>query len=148
MEREVTINAEWEQYVIPEGEGFSCLGFDVCMRRIDRYAHNLVIPVPQVKRGTMEAYETMRGLVAALEHQFQTTGERAVADLTPQLIGKEGRRVRVIRSEGEPPVEFTVGKSMGWLPIHLEIDASDDPDSDGVGGMGCLYHYYMVEVIG
>lgn len=143
----VTANTEQELYVIPEGEGFTCLGFDVCLQRIDRYATNLMVPVPKVERGTMEAYQTMRGLVAALEEKYERTGEKPVADLTPQLIGLEGRTVRVVRSEGEPPVTFRVGKSAGWFPIHLEMDASDDPDSDGIGGMGCLHHYHSVEVV-
>ena len=29
----VTVNAEQELYVIPAGDGYSCLGFDVCLER-------------------------------------------------------------------------------------------------------------------
>jgi hypothetical protein len=40
-------------------------------------------------------------------------------ELIPSLIGLEGRRVET--SNGGAPHRFTVGRSIGENPIHLEI---------------------------
>jgi hypothetical protein len=45
---------------------------------------------------------------------------RSDAGLTPQLVGLEGWRVEVETEYGETR-RFIVGRSTGWVPIHLEI---------------------------
>lgn len=40
--------------------------------------------------------------------------------LSPQLLGLEGWRVEAVTTYGETR-RFIVGKSTGWVPIHLEI---------------------------
>ena len=45
---------------------------------------------------------------------------RSEAKLTPQLIGLEGARIEVVDCNDEKR-RFKVGRSTGWLPIHLEL---------------------------
>lgn len=121
----VTINEDYfgpgdGVYIVPEGGGYSTLGFDVCIDRIDRYAIELMVDEPKVQRGTMQAYNVMRGLAEALRLRYERTGERSVAELSPQLVGLEGWRVAVERENGELD-RFVVGKSTGWMPCHLEL---------------------------
>ena len=45
---------------------------------------------------------------------------RCEIELTPALVGLEGKRVEVVDKYGETR-RFIVGKSTGWMPCHLEI---------------------------
>lgn len=45
---------------------------------------------------------------------------RDLSGLSPQLIGLEGWRVEVTRTDGEK-ARFNVGRSTGWRPCHLEV---------------------------
>ena len=139
---EVTVNEERELYVIPEAGGYSCLGFDVLLRRNNAVCEWLrenghsAREIPTESRGTLEAYaiyrETMRqGGALNLE-----TGKRCNADLTPQLTGLEGNRVEVVDRYGETR-RFYVGKSTGWFPVHLEIKRCDS--SGGCAVTGTLF---------
>jgi hypothetical protein len=115
--QEVTINAEQGLYVIPEGHGYSCLGFDVLAERYTRLAVELGRPAfPAEERGTLAGYARYRALLA----EAGAAGRRFTCELSPQLIGLEGRRVEVETTYGERR-RFWVGKSTGWLPIHLEV---------------------------
>jgi hypothetical protein len=51
---------------------------------------------------------------------YQKTGKRCDAELSQQLTGLEGRRVEVVDQYGETR-RFIVGRSTGWIPVHLEI---------------------------
>lgn len=57
----VTINEDQKLFCIPAGDGFSSLGFDVCLARTQAYAaamgETLAI---QPLYGTLEAYELYR----------------------------------------------------------------------------------------
>lgn len=121
MERNITINWGDELYVIEHDGGYSTLGFDVCLDRIQSYSNNLAREAPTVVRGSLAAYDTMKNLETELRKQFEETGERAIALLSPQLAGIEGWRVEVIDEEGDKPRRFIVGKSTGPIPIHLEL---------------------------
>lgn len=142
IENNVGIDPTQELYVIHQGDGFSCLGFDVVLDRIERYALNLFTDPPTVVRGSRDAYDTMRVLMDALKKVYDETGEQAVADLSMQLLGLEGCRVEVVDREGDEPRRFIVGKSTGWLPIHLEIARRDSS-----GGGGARQEYHSVRVI-
>jgi hypothetical protein len=48
------------------------------------------------------------------------TGKRCNAELTPELVGLEGKRVEITGPD-DYRERFYVGKSMGWMPCHLEI---------------------------
>ncbi len=63
---------------------------------------------------------------------------RSVDALSPQLIGLEGWRVEVTTEYGETR-RFIVGRSTGWIPIHLEI-----PRRDSTGGGGASRNYKTV----
>jgi len=59
----------------------------------------------------------------------QREAMRDNSHLTPQLLGLEGWRVRVVDMAGEVR-KFIVGKSTGWRPCHLELQpraACGDP---------------------
>lgn len=54
-----------------------------------------------------------------------TTPPKDLSELHPQLMGLEGRRVRVIPPRrtmtGHNQHEFIVGRSTGWRPCHLAM---------------------------
>jgi hypothetical protein len=130
-------------YIIKSDAGVSTLGFDVCLGRIERYALNLgILDIPKAERGSRAAYDVMQTLMDALREIFEETGERAVADLSPQLNGLEGFRVEVVDEPGEAPRRFIVGRSTGWLPCHLEI-----PRRDSSGGLPARLEYHSVRTI-
>lgn len=136
--RTVTINLDQELYVIPEGagSGFSCLGFDVLIARFNRLANALDwAPFPQSERGTLQGYERYRAL---REHAYDT-GRRFTCELSPQLIGLEGHCVEVIDQFGDRR-RFVVGKSAGWIPIHLELARRNSS-----GGMAAAREYRAVK---
>lgn len=150
----VTVNAEQELYVIPCGGGYTCLGFDVCLNRSralrtwleerrlidgDTATNALtkeVVSVPRGDmggRGTIEAYEYYQRLNELAAAYCVQTGKRCEVDLTPQLIGLEGKQVEVIDSYDERR-QFIVGRSAGWMPIHLEIANQRPSGGTGVTG--------------
>jgi hypothetical protein len=137
-------------YIITAEHGVSCLGFDVCLDRISRYYNELVgrgvdtagLPETTVTRGTMAAYDTMRNLTDLLQKVCEAQGERATSELTPQLVGLEGWRVEVVDTFEDTPRRFIVGKSTGWLPVHLEIARRDSS-----GGGAAMREYKSVDAI-
>lgn len=56
-----------------------------------------------------------------------------VPEVAPQLVGLEGRRVEVVDAYGETR-RFTVGRSSGWMPCHLEIARRDSNGGPAVTG--------------
>jgi hypothetical protein len=111
------------------------LSFDVVMDRIERYSIELAgrgvldasyIETPvRVQRGTMEAYDTYCNLRERLCRLVEETGERAVAELNPQLVGLEGCEVEVTETNMHwgptRPRRFIVAVSDGSIPSHLEV---------------------------
>ncbi len=135
----VTVNAEQELYVIPAGDGYSCLGFDVCLERHKAVAGWLrgeglgADDLPPEARGTIRGYKAYRTLFERAGAYCQRSGKRCPAELTPQLIGLEGKRVEVVDRYGERR-RFQVGKSTGWMPCHLEIARRDSKGGPAVTG--------------
>ncbi len=146
----VTIDEERELYVIPAPGGYSCLGFDVLLRRTREVAnwlreHGYKAPEPRRVsrelspelspdlRGTLQAYGIYLETMRQGEALHRETGNRCNADLTPQLIGMEGNRVEVVDRYGETR-RFWVGKSTGWFPVHLEIARCDSSGGGTVTG--------------
>ena len=124
--RPVTVNTKQELYVIPCGEGFTCLGFDVLSNR-----HRLVeawllaqgvidADFPPEARGSLAAYNSYIKLLHQAEAYCHRANTQCPVELTPQLVGLEGQRVEVVDCDGERR-RFQVGKSTGWMPCHLEI---------------------------
>lgn len=107
-------------YVIPSGNGYSTLGFHVAEQKRRAVLAWLGKGWLHCEPGTPLAYSAyLEAMKVGADHAAKT-GTRCNVDLTPELIGLEGKRVEVI-SPGERPRRFYVGKSTGWMPIHLEI---------------------------
>ena len=133
----VTTNKKSRLYVIPAAHGYSCLGFDVAARRAAALASEIGLPVPTEKPGTLKLFQAYQDLIEAARQRNQETGWRSKSELTPALIGLEGKRVEITHQwKGEKPetVRFIVGKSTGFIPCHLEVKRRD---STG-GGAVCL----------
>lgn len=118
----VTVNSEQQLFVIPSGNGYTCLGFQVCEDRINKLAKELgTFPVGHII-GTMDQYETYTDLVDIARRKHVDTGWRSSTELNPKLIGLEHKRIEC-ELDGEK-VRFYVGKSTGWIPCHLLIKTS------------------------
>lgn len=119
-----SINAEQRLYVLNCGAGFTCLGFDVAETRRKAYLAWLgpvdVLRSATVTPGTPEAYEAYRNALDAVLAACRRGNVRCDVELTPALVGLEGKRVEVTTTRGERS-RFWVGKSTGPIPIHLEI---------------------------
>lgn len=117
-----TINHEQRLYVIPCGDGYTCLGFDYARERAVAVLAWLGQPatLADAPVGTRDAYERYRDIMAAGAAHAASTGTRCPVELTPELVGLEHKRVEVIDCHGERR-RFIVGKSTGWMPCHLEI---------------------------
>lgn len=64
---EITLNHEQRLFVLPCGNGFTCLGFDVAFKRLAQYAGFLNRPAPkQEEIGTLAQYEQYRETEQAL----------------------------------------------------------------------------------
>ncbi len=61
------------------------------------------------------------------------TNTRCESDLTPQLVGLERQRVEIVDCHDEKR-RFIVGKSTGWMPIHLEIKTRRSTGGGSVTG--------------
>lgn len=147
----VTLNEEQRLYVIPCGDGYTCLGFDVCEKRAVALARELAAlgePIPQPEPvGTLGRYQQYRDFCdRALAHN-RATGWRSKSELTPELVGYEGKQVEVRHRWGkDKPIEvvrFIVGKSTGWIPCHLELETKR---STG-GGAVCLGEILSVRAV-
>lgn len=130
-----SINVEQKLYVLKSGHGgYSCLGFDVA----EKWARGVLAWLPNpdalpldAKPGTAEHYAQYCAIMEIGAAHNRVTGKRCPALLIPQLIGLEGRRVEIKTREGERS-RFWVGKSTGWLPIHLEIKTRASSGGGGV----------------
>lgn len=133
---DVTISKHSDVYCIPAGPGFSCLGFERAEELTNAIADWLKRPdlrVDKRKRGTKAGYKAYETALKAAEQRWQETSERCPVELTPQLIGLEGKRVEVVDKYGETR-RFYVGKSMGWMPAHLEIKLRTSTGGCAVSG--------------
>jgi len=142
MKTEVTTNDEQRLYVIPCGDdGYSCLGFDVCLKRLRALAKEMKQPALSYRVGSMVMYNAYLSLQALAKARHELTGWRSKSQLTPELRGMEGKRVEVTTEWGEF-VRFTVGKSTGFIPCHIMLSEERfndghwdaDKDDDGIGG--------------
>lgn len=134
-----TINAEQELYVIPCDNGHTCLGFDVLLARYNAVAAWLrseglqADDLPPEARGSMRAYTSYQRLMDRAAAYGHRNNLRCPAELTPQLVSLEGKRVEVVDCHGERR-RFQVGKSTGWMPCHLEIARRTSTGGPGVTG--------------
>lgn len=101
----------------------------------------MALEVP-ARMGTKKHYAAYRAIMAAGQMFATHSGEVCNADLTPQLIGLEGKAVRVLDSYGADRV-FNVGKSCGWMPCHLELGKRTSKGGTAV----CGAPFKSVEVV-
>ena len=143
----ITVNHNERLYVIHCKGGYSCHGFDVVERLISRLtAEGLTPPLIAAEIGTPERYEQYRTLCAEGREKSAGGKWKSTAELTPELIGKEGRHVEVTHQwkDGEKEtVRFQVGRSTGWMPCHLQLARRDDTGGFAV----CLGKILSVRVI-
>lgn len=141
MTRLHSINPDSRLYTLKEGDGYSCLGFDVLESRTSAYARHLTqhgIPVPfdrPAAIGTEERFQqyeaTARAFMLAPAPQDTWFDDR-----TPQAVRhaleharRTGQRVRLFYGdtetgkawEDEWNVVGTIGRSMGPCKIPLLI---------------------------
>ena len=137
MKKTMTINKEQGLFVIHSGGGWSCLGFEVCRKRHDSLAAELgktpFVGSLNNKRHLARLYRQYNQLCKEAAAKHKATGWRSKSQLTPELIGLEGKRVEVITSWGEVE-RFYVGKSTGFIPCHLAIKRKDSTGGCAVVG--------------
>jgi hypothetical protein len=143
MKQQIKLNKEQSLYVIPTGNGFTCLGFDVCLNRSNKLAIELGLTPKNIRRGTIAAYNEYNRLTNIARKKNAATGWRSQSELIPEFIGKEGQRVEVVTNWGETE-RYYIGKSTGFIPCHLEIKRSD---STG-GGSVCGYPFKSIKFLG
>ena len=121
----VTINKASRLYVIHEPTGyFSTCGFDFCQMKARKIAAELGEPEPKHRKGTLAAYRALRSLEGKVRALNPRPGFRSSCEVTPELVGLEGRRVEVRHRWPSGQTEtkrFNVGKSSGWIPCHLAL---------------------------
>ena len=88
---------------------------------------------PPEARGTIRGYKAYQTLLQRADSYCQRNKLRCPVELTPELSGLEGKRVEVVDRYGERR-RFIVGKSTGWLPIHLEIARRNSTGGPAVTG--------------
>lgn len=118
------INREQRMYVIPCGNGFTCLGFDVAERRRRAVLAWIGETAEPMRVGTKRHYAAYKEAMARGSMHAKETGKKCPAELNPRLVGLEGRRVEIVSPDGEK-CRFYVGRSTGWMPCHLEIARRD-----------------------
>jgi hypothetical protein len=118
----VTVNTEQELFAIKEGNGYSCLGFDVTIQRTNAVAVwlNRLDLRNTAERGTLESYAQYRRNMAEGARHAAEKRVRCPMELHPKLMGLEGARVMVTHPDGTTE-RFNVGKSTGWMPCHLRV---------------------------
>ncbi len=139
----VTVNDEQKLFVIPSGDGYSCLGFTVCENRRKRYAKWLGCPLSPATIGSIEQYNSYDDLIKRICSRCLTENIRCDADLCPQLTGLEGKRVEVVTHYDEKR-RFYVSRSTGPMQIHLEISTRRSTGGNAADESG----YKSVRVIG
>lgn len=123
---DVTLNDAQQLYVIPGNGGYSCLGYAVAMSRANAYSAWLRAQglqeddLPSEARGCIAGYNAYEMRLRRVLECCQRKHIRCLVELTPQLIGLEGKRVEVVNDCGVRR-RFQVGKSIGPIPIHLEL---------------------------
>ena len=132
--KSLTLDNKQNLFVIGFAAGVTCLGFDVCQERSIAMAKWLGVEAPNSSYwGTINGYERFQELVELCRVRFEKTGERCPCELTPQLVGLEGKTVEVVDKWDEKR-KFTVGKSTGWIPCHIEKARKNSPDGPAVMG--------------
>lgn len=141
MVRAVSLNVEQRLYVIPCGEGFTCFGFDNCMRESKALAQKMGYPEPAPElAGTLELYTQYLGLVDIFRHHKSNRDTWFAPDTDPKVEKilearrKDSAAIRIFlgdRLSGrdwccEWDVVGIVGRSMGPMRVPLLVQPGED----------------------
>ncbi|ECV8069509.1 hypothetical protein ABQ22_24350, partial [Salmonella enterica subsp. enterica serovar Typhimurium] len=125
-----SINKEQRLYVMKAGAGFTCYGFDVLNRKAagvlqwlksEGRAAEMVLGAKRIdvtaldipaRVGTKKHFTACDKVIDAGRAYALAAGRRCDVELTPQLVGLEGRRVEVVDDAGITR-RFIVGRSSG-----------------------------------
>lgn len=131
----VRIDEEQRLYVLRSTAGYvgyTCLGFDRAYDHALKVAAWCNVPGPAVINvGTPDGYRDYARIMHEGAFYALDTGKRCDADLIPAFIGREGERVEVQTPDGEVR-RYYIGKSVGWMPCHLEIARKGSHGGSGV----------------
>jgi hypothetical protein len=130
---QITINKEQRLYVIPCGKGFTCLGFDVCKRKLFTLANEMGYTPVSKRVGSLKMYNEYQSLIEFARKKNVATGWKSKSELIPEFIGKEGQRVEVVNAYNETE-RFYIGKSTGFIPCHLQILKSNSSGGGAIMG--------------
>lgn len=131
---EVTLDPARRLYVIHHPKSHTaCLGYDVAEARRVAVLEWLGHLPTLIEVGTVEAYTAYALTMLEGSRQAAKGKGRCPAELTPQLIGLEGKRVEVVDAYGHKR-RFTVGRSTGWMPCHCEIKQNNSKGGVAVTG--------------
>jgi hypothetical protein len=121
------IDTERGLYVLNNSGWLSCLGFEYAQARIEQVQKWLggrcrFHMRPEHTPGTAGHYNSYEVLMNLGREHHKATGQRCEADLHPHLKGLEGKRIEVEKPQFDSdPKRFIVGKSCGWMPVHLVV---------------------------
>lgn len=132
-----SINRNQRVYIMPCGGGYSCYGFDVLYNKLHALANAMGIEVKSKRKGTKKQFFEYSKIVDLARR----SGKRFDIDLYMPFIGLEGKRVEVTRKDGTKR-RFYIGKSTGFMPIHLEI-----PQRNSIGGMCVIEDFVSFKVL-
>lgn len=142
---DVKINKEQGLYVIPCAGGYSCLGFENAETKTNAIISELVnhgqlthgeahsLFAREEDKGTIQGWALYQQALDYACKYASAHHTQLSCELTPQLIGLEGKRVEVVDSYGQRR-RFKVGKSTGWIPCHLELANSRSHGGGAVTG--------------
>ena len=138
----VTLNREQRLYVIADGGGFSCLGFDNARGHADQIARRLRQPdlaFTDEDADTLAGYRKYQaatrawGLSALTHDTYFDPGTHAEVIKVLEACRKTRRQVRLVYGDtrnGQPwfaefDVVGRIGRSTGWLKVPLLTEAGD-----------------------
>jgi hypothetical protein len=143
LSRNLKANFETQVYVIKHGDFFTCHGFDVVTDYCNRYGQWLLDrgidlrgrdnKFNDAEPGTLEHYKTYKAFLNEIRIYCTRENVKCDADLCKELIGLEGKRVEVIDCYGDKR-RFKVGKSTGFIPVHLELARTASSGGPAVTG--------------
>lgn len=137
-----SIDVAQRLYAIECGKGLSCYGFDaldtkaraVCAWHQERPGVDAIgigsFLTGWPELGTEAHFARCAAILDRAQIHCSVFGDRCPVELVPTLVGLEGRRVEAIYF-GER-IRFNVGRSTGWLPVHLRIHNKRSHGGEGL----------------
>lgn len=139
----VTLNAEQRLYVIPCGDGYTCLGFDNARGHADQIAARLDRPELAFAAGDHGSLDGYAKYLAAIDawarspltrQTYFDPGTDPKATRALESCRRDGRKVRLVLGDtgtgrcwlDEHNVVGRIGRSCGTLKVPLLIETGED----------------------